>query len=117
LGVEIITGHGLDSFDGSTAQLGCVYTQNERQVRADAILLVTTRSPADGLYREIAAKLELPGDATEVTPTLHKIGDCDAPAIIAAAVYAGHRYARELEADVNPDDAIRQDRLYDPDPT
>ena len=29
--------------------------------------------------------------------TLSKIGDCNAPGLIAAAVYAGHRYARELE--------------------
>jgi dimethylamine/trimethylamine dehydrogenase len=29
---------------------------------------------------------------------LRRIGDCDAPAIIAAAVYAGHRYARELDS-------------------
>ena len=29
--------------------------------------------------------------------SLQRIGDCDAPAIIASAVYAGHRYARELD--------------------
>ena len=29
--------------------------------------------------------------------TLTRIGDCEAPAIIAAATYAGHRYARELD--------------------
>jgi dimethylamine/trimethylamine dehydrogenase len=43
------------------------------------------------------------------------VGDCDAPAIIAAAVYAGHRYARELGTDLTQDVAIRQDRLFDPD--
>ena len=47
--------------------------------------------------------------------TLHKIGDCNAPAIIAAAVYAGHRYARELGADTGSDDVIRYDKLFDPD--
>ena len=31
--------------------------------------------------------------------TLRKIGDCDAPALVAHAVYAGHRAAREMDAD------------------
>jgi dimethylamine/trimethylamine dehydrogenase len=46
------------------------------------------------------------------THTLNKIGDCDAPAPIAAAVYAGHRYARELESDMEQSELIRQDRLF-----
>jgi dimethylamine/trimethylamine dehydrogenase len=113
LGVEIITAHGLDEFDGSNARLSCVYSEQTRVVAADAVVLVTTRTPVDGLYKEIAGKLnsETPGSV----PTLHKIGDCDAPAIIAAAVYAGHRYARELGVDTEQSDVVRQDKLFDPD--
>jgi dimethylamine/trimethylamine dehydrogenase len=67
----------------------------------------------DGLYKEISGQLEEmdPGSV----PTLKKIGDCDAPAIIAAAVYAGHRYARELETDVAEPVDVRYDKLLDPD--
>ena len=36
--------------------------------------------------------------------TVKRIGDCYGPATIAAAVYEGHRYARELGAE--PGDAI-----------
>ncbi len=113
LGVQIITAHGLDEFDGSNARLSCVYGERTRVVAADAVVLVTTRTPVDSLYREIAGKLEseVPGSA----PTLHKIGDCDAPAIIAAAVYAGHRYARELGTNMEQSDVVRQDKLFDPD--
>jgi dimethylamine/trimethylamine dehydrogenase len=50
-----------------------------------------------------------------LAPTVDKIGDCDAPAIIAAAVYAGHRYARELGVDTGQVDVVRQDRLFDAD--
>ncbi len=39
--------------------------------------------------------------------SLRRIGDCDAPAIIAAAVYSGHRYARELNAKPDPDIPLR----------
>jgi dimethylamine/trimethylamine dehydrogenase len=82
-------------------------------VETDAVVLVTARTPMDSLYREISGRLESEG--TESVPTLHKIGDCDAPAIIAAAVYAGHRYARELETDVAATADVRHDKLFDPD--
>ncbi len=113
LGVQIITAHGLDEFDGTSARLSCVYTQRTRLVSADAVVLVTARIPKDGLYREIAGKLE--SEPSESALTLDKIGDCDAPAIIAAAVYAGHRYARELGSDMEKSEVVRQDRLFDPD--
>ena len=115
LGVEIITAHGLDEFDGARARLSCVYSEKSRMVAANALLLVTARTPLDGLYKEIAAKLAANGSASIPAPTVDKIGDCDAPAIIAAAVYAGHRYARELGTDRQQSDVVRQDRLFDPD--
>jgi len=113
LGVQIITAHGLDEFDGSKARLSCVYGGQARVIETDAVVLVTARTPVDDLYKEITTKLESEG--TESVPTLHKIGDCDAPAIIAAAVYAGHRYARELETDVADAADVRHDKLFDPD--
>ena len=115
LGVQIITSHGLDEFDGCNARLSCVYTSQTRVVEADAVLLVTTRTPTDELYKAIAAKIESDPTDVSATPTLQKIGDCDAPAIIAAAVYAGHKYARELGDDKIQAESVRQDKLYDPD--
>jgi len=113
LGVQIITAHGLDEFDGSKARLSCVYGGQDRVLETDAVVLVTARTPMDSLYREISGRLE--SEAPESVPTLQKIGDCDAPAIIAAAVYAGHRYARELETDVAEMVDVRHDKLFDPD--
>ena len=108
LGVEVITAHGLDKFDGKTATLGCTYTKRTRTVETDAVVLITARNPSDDLYQELAAQLETAD--SESAPTLQKIGDCDAPAIIAAAVYAGHKYARELETDPVE---VRYDKLFD----
>ena len=114
LGVQIITAHGLDEFDGSNARLSCVYSERTRAVAADAVVLVTARTPVDDLYKEIAGKIESGTSGSVTAPTLHKIGDCDAPAIIAAAIYAGHRYARELGTDMEQSDVVRQDKLFDP---
>jgi dimethylamine/trimethylamine dehydrogenase len=111
LGVDIITAHGLDAYDGRHAKLGCIYTGRSREMAADAVLLVTARNPLDGLYREITATIA--AQASGSHPSIEKIGDCDAPAIIAAAVYAGHRYARELGVEIEQRDVVRQDKLFE----
>jgi dimethylamine/trimethylamine dehydrogenase len=95
LGVEIVTAHGLSAFDDREAILTCTYTGRNRQIAADAVVMVTARRPNDGLYRALADRFEAGADG--VPRSLRRIGDCEAPAIIAAAVYAGHRYARELD--------------------
>jgi dimethylamine/trimethylamine dehydrogenase len=112
LGVKIITAHGLNEFGGSNVRLSCVYSEQTRMVAADAVLLVTSRTPRDGLYKEIAARIASSTTVSDPVPTLDKIGDCNAPAIIAAAVYAGHRYARELGTDKVHSDVGRQDKLF-----
>ncbi len=95
LGVEIVTAHGLTAFDGHEASIACAYTGRERGIAADSVVMVTARQPNEGLYRGLVDRLAA---GVEAAPrSLRRIGDCDAPAIIAAAVHAGHRYARELD--------------------
>ena len=103
LGVVLQTGHQLLSYDAQNVRIVSAYTDQEQSIRADTLVMVTARQPNDALYQTLNERFqhELPPDV----PTLHRIGDCEAPAIIAAAVYAGHRYARELDA--TPDTAPR----------
>ena len=97
LDIEIVTGHDLQTFDGATVQLACSYTGRIRNLAADALLVVGRRQPNDQLYRDLMHKI---AEEPAVSPkSLQRIGDCLAPAIIAAAVYSGHRYALELEDD------------------
>ena len=107
-GVAIITAHALTGFDGQSATLTCEYTGATRQIAARGAVLVTQRAQRDELYHEILERVN--GEAERLPFTLRRIGDCEAPAIIAAAVYAGHRYAAELDAAVDPDDPLRHDR-------
>jgi dimethylamine/trimethylamine dehydrogenase len=68
------------------------------------------RLPDDALYRELSHRID---SGSGFQPkSLSRIGDCDAPAVIAGAVFSGHRYARELDADIDPDRRIKFDRLY-----
>ena len=67
--------------------------------------LRTTHAP----YRELLASVD--GQIEKLPFTVKCIGDCEAPAIIAAATYAGHKYGRELDASVNPDQPLKHDRI------
>ncbi len=96
LGVEIVTAHGLSAFDGREATIACAYTGRERRIAADSVVMVTARRPNDALHRALSERLA--AGVPAAPKSLRRIGDCDAPAIIAAAVHAGHRYARELDA-------------------
>ena len=103
LGVEIVPSHVLTAFNGSEATLACAYTGREKKIIADSMLLVTARRPNDELYRTLEGR----------GVSLRRIGDCDAPAIIAAAVYAGHRYAREFDEAGGDFAQVPFDRVFD----
>jgi dimethylamine/trimethylamine dehydrogenase len=109
LEVEILPATILMAFVDGEATLACLYTGRERQMPADAVVMVTARRPNDGLYWKLFDRLAAGGDGA--SPTVKRIGDCEAPAIIAAAVYAGHRYARELDSPVDIDMQLKRDRI------
>ncbi|MCP4332144.1 MAG: FAD-dependent oxidoreductase [Gammaproteobacteria bacterium] len=94
LGVEIITGHTLQGITTDSASMGCVFSAKTRTVEVSAVVMVVSRLPNDNLYQELVADPERLNTAG--IQTLHAIGDCHGPATIAAAVYEGHRFAREL---------------------
>lgn len=106
LGVDIVLSQALTRFDGSSATLECQYTGAPSTLAAASVVMVTQRRTNDTLYHDILDRVQ--GDADALPFTLQRIGDCDAPAIIAAAVYAGHRYGRMLDTADTPS---RQDRI------
>ncbi|MBT4889890.1 MAG: FAD-dependent oxidoreductase [Rhodospirillales bacterium] len=110
MGVEIITAHGLKSCDGSKATISCEYTGREKAIDCEAIVLVTSRMPNDDLYHAVLEKME--AGAEGAPKTLKRIGDCEAPAIIAAATHSGHKYARELDVEIDRDNPLKHDRVF-----
>ncbi|MFP6743875.1 MAG: FAD-dependent oxidoreductase [Alphaproteobacteria bacterium] len=97
-GVDIITGHRLRSIATDSVTVACTYSSQPRTVDAASVVMVVSRLPDDALYQELVANPDgLRGAGIE---TLKRIGDCHGPATIAAAVYEGHRFARELGEDV-----------------
>ena len=94
MGVEIITGHKLHTVNEGSVTLACTYSGRNREVEASSVVMVVSRLPDDALYRELMADPDRLREAG--IETLRRIGDCHGPATIAAAVYEGHRFAREL---------------------
>jgi dimethylamine/trimethylamine dehydrogenase len=110
LGVEIVVSHTLAAVGDGAVELACVYSDRHRKLDAAAVVMVTSRHPADGLYRALAddpAALQASG-----IKSLRAIGDCAAPSTIAAAVHDGHLAARELDAPpANPDMPFRREEV------
>jgi dimethylamine/trimethylamine dehydrogenase len=77
-----------------------VVTGDSTMIPADALVLVTSRTP----HQEVAADLFARRDAWDDhgLTSVRIIGDADAPGTIAHAVWDGRRFAEELEG---PNDA------------
>ena len=110
LDVQLITAHGLTRFDGRAAEICCTYTDRTRSIAVEAVVSVTMRSPNDNLYYALKKRIDESSDYKPASIT--RIGDCEAPSIIAGAVFSGHRYARELDCEVDADNPIKYDRVF-----
>jgi dimethylamine/trimethylamine dehydrogenase len=95
-GVRLHLSHAPVAFGAGGVRLACTYTGREREVAADAAVLVSSRLAEDGLYRELKAR-EAEWAAAGIA-TVTAIGDADAPGPIAWATYAGRRYGEEIDA-------------------
>ena len=94
LGVNVIPCKAPEAIGDRDVTLGCTWTGARSVVPADAVVMVTSRRPNDGLYHELRA-----GDWQGAgIRSLKLIGDAAAPGPIAWATYAGRRYAEELDA-------------------
>jgi dimethylamine/trimethylamine dehydrogenase len=103
LSVRLITAHNLCSFDADGARIACVYSGAEQRVQCASLLTVTARLPRDELEQALLGREPEWRDAGVESVTA--IGDCLAPGLIAHAVYAGHRFAQELDA--GPEGEVR----------
>ncbi|MBT6109970.1 MAG: FAD-dependent oxidoreductase, partial [Rhodospirillales bacterium] len=98
LGVTLVPHRNLASIGGGTVTLSCVYTDREETRPCGSVVMVTARLPNDDLYYELTADQDAL-DAAGIK-SVSRVGDCLAPGTIAAAVYSGHRYAREMDEPV-----------------
>jgi dimethylamine/trimethylamine dehydrogenase len=101
-GVDLVLSHALNLIGPGYVEVACSYTGRSSRIEAEAVVLVTARLPEDRLYLDVKAR-EAEWESAGIV-SVKLIGDAAAPAPIAWAVHAGHRYARELD-ESDPGDA------------
>jgi len=93
-GIRIRTNRAIAGFNGECVNMVCTYTGVQDKTPANALVVATSRTPDDRLYYDITADAACLAESGIVSVT--RIGDAMAPGTIAAAVYSGHRLAREM---------------------
>ena len=120
LGVEIVTYHLPTRVEQGAVVATHVYDEDghEQTWEADAVVLVTQRRSNEALFRELKDAIGLEQLAAEGVDALYRIGDCEAPRLIADAIFSGHRLAREIDSD-DPSIPLpfkRERRMIEPGP-
>jgi dimethylamine/trimethylamine dehydrogenase len=97
LGIQLKVHHNIVRICPGEVTLQCLLSGEMETVMAEAAVLVTSRVPVDTVYRDLVT------DRTRLAvsgiKTVSALGDARVPDTIAAAVFSGHRYAREFEAE------------------
>ncbi len=97
LGVDIRVQWEIDSIGDQSVSFSCGYSDRKMTLACDQLIMVTARQPDDSLYQDCVGDLTRLNDAG--VAEVDRIGDCVAPGTIAAAVYSGHLWARQLGDD------------------
>ena len=87
----------VTAFANGTVTLANQFTNAEARLPCASLVIVGTRFANDTLYGELMAREGGFDDAG--IRSVARIGDALAPGAIVHAVYSGHRYAEELDAE------------------
>ena len=94
LGVQVQVSKVIAGYEGRALRLEDAWSGAVLELPADAVVSVTARIPDDVLFQTLGGREARQPEAGAFS--LHRIGDCEAPGLIAHAVYAGHALAQAL---------------------
>ena len=100
-GIEIVPSRAVDGASAGAVRTSCVYTSEVEEHAADALVLVTSRLPDDGVAADLVARAG-EWEAAGLT-SVRAVGDALCPGTIAAAVWDGRRYAEQLGEPLDAD--------------
>jgi len=96
LGVEMVVGAGIEAINAREIGMTVGINHEARELEFDSLVVVSQRWSDNALYLELRRRPdELEANGIQ---GLYAIGDCEAPALIAEAVFSGHRLAREIDS-------------------
>jgi dimethylamine/trimethylamine dehydrogenase len=96
-GINLHTLTRVAAFEPGELTLANLFTEATTRLECRSLVIVGARFANDGLYSALASRCS---DLTAAgIRSVTRIGDALAPGALVHAVYSGHRYARELDAD------------------
>ena len=101
LGAGIMPHRSLAAGVPGGLKLRNVYADEQELLECGSVVMVTGRLPEDRVFLELSNRHQ--EWETAGIRSVHRIGDAFAPGTIAACVYSGHKYARELDAPATND--------------
>jgi dimethylamine/trimethylamine dehydrogenase len=96
-GVALHTLTRVAAFEPGEVTLANLFTNATTRLECRSLVIVGARFANDALHAALASRAADLKDAG--IKSLSRIGDALAPGALVHAVYSGHRYARELDAD------------------
>jgi len=102
-GVHIYQQRQLSKIQSGAVETACIFTGRTGTIECQSIVMITERSPERSLYDELIQRKQ--DGKLDKIQSIQLIGDALAPGTIAAAVYGGHRCAREFGTELNVDRA------------
>ena len=97
--IEIMRNTAVTALHDNGVQYVDTYSQTTKDMHCSAIVMVTSRCGDDELWHALLEQENAWAD--HGIKSIKLIGDAESPAPIAWATFAGHRYARELDAPEN----------------
>jgi dimethylamine/trimethylamine dehydrogenase len=98
LNIKVLCNHIPCAIEGSSVAIRCGFSGKVSHIEADVLVPVSARIPEQSLLTELQHSPALQDHGIK---SVDAIGDCLAPGTIAAAVYSGHLYARQLDNPVD----------------
>lgn len=102
MGVNIVLNRAVSEIHAEGVNTVCRYTGDTLLYESDAVVLVTAQQSEDRLWLNLLSREGEWADAG--IQSIRVMGDANAPAPIAWATFAGHRYAQELDSEKSPYD-------------
>ena len=99
LDIDIMRNTAVTALHENSVEYVDTYSDKANTMACDAIVMVTSRIGNDELWQELLKQEDAWAD--HGSKSIKLLGDAEAPAPIAWATFAGHRYARELDQPVS----------------
>ena len=98
LGIRIERLKVLGEINAGSSRFDCIHGGESITIEHGTLCLLTSRIPNDALY-QVLCEEEPKWEAAGIK-SVSRIGDCEAPGIIAQAVHSGHRYGMEIDSSI-----------------